>query len=96
LIDALAFDERRRELAGDGQRWFDLRRLAMAAIDIKVILINSDIAEAMGSTKKNRHPIPTNEANAVFLSVLRQVKRVHIKQLDVKELAFGFNTHLIW
>lgn len=67
IIRQWIMDERLMELAGEGQRWFDLRRWALAG---KVTLDNgffsSDLGAAMGFDA-NTHinfPIPNNETNS--------------------------------
>jgi starch-binding outer membrane protein, SusD/RagB family len=66
VIRQWIMDERLRELAGEGQRWFDLRRWALAGkIMLDDSFFSSDIPEAMGFEEKNLNfPIPTNETNA--------------------------------
>lgn len=66
VIRQWIMDERLRELAGEGQRWFDLRRWALGGkITLDNEFFSSDIPEAMGFEEKNLNfPIPTNETNA--------------------------------
>jgi hypothetical protein len=59
-------DERLMELAGEGQRWFDLRRWALAGqITLDNTFFNSAIPDDMGfsSPKHLNYPIPTSETN---------------------------------
>ena len=53
-------------LAGEGQRWFDLRRWALAGwITLDNEFFSSDIPGAMGFEEKNLNfPIVNNETNA--------------------------------
>jgi len=59
-------DERLMELAAEGQRWFDLRRWALAGrINLDDAFFSSDIPGAMGFTERNLNfPIPNNETNS--------------------------------
>src|SRR5688572_20833586 len=66
IIRQWIMDERLRELAGEGQRWFDLRRWAlgnMVALDNN--FFSSDIPGAVNFRERNLNfPIPNNETNA--------------------------------
>jgi hypothetical protein len=66
IIRQWIMDERLRELSGEGQRWFDLRRWALGnKITLNNDFFSSDIPTAMGFEQKNLNfPIPTNETNA--------------------------------
>jgi starch-binding outer membrane protein, SusD/RagB family len=59
-------DERLMELAGEGQRWFDLRRWALAGqITLDNAFFDSAIPDDMGfvSPKHLNYPIPSSETN---------------------------------
>jgi hypothetical protein len=66
VIRQWIMDERLLELAGEGQRWFDLRRWALAGkLTLDNNFFGSDIPNAMGFEEKNLNfPIPNNETNA--------------------------------
>ena len=66
VIRQWIMDERLMELSGEGQRWFDLRRWALAGmITLDDDFFDSDIPGAMGFEEKNLNfPIPNNETNA--------------------------------
>jgi starch-binding outer membrane protein, SusD/RagB family len=66
VIRQWIMDERLMELAGEGQRWFDLRRWHMAGlITLNNAFFNSDLSGDMGFNP-DRHlnfPIPTSETD---------------------------------
>jgi tetratricopeptide (TPR) repeat protein len=67
IIGQWIMDERLMELAGEGQRWFDLRRWALAGkVTLDNAFFSSDISGAMGFTsdKHLNFPIPNNETNS--------------------------------
>jgi hypothetical protein len=66
VIRQWIMDERLMELAGEGQRWFDLRRWALAdQITLDDSFFDSDIPGAMNFETKNLNfPIPTNETDS--------------------------------
>jgi hypothetical protein len=59
-------DERLMELAGEGQRWIDIRRWALAGqITLDNAFFSSAIPGDMGFESKNLYfPIPTGETDA--------------------------------
>ncbi len=65
IIRQWIMDERLLELAGEGQRWFDLRRWALGEkITLDDGFFSSDRPNAMGFEKKNLYfPIPNSETN---------------------------------
>ena len=64
-IRQMIMDERLMELAGEGQRWFDLRRWALGGqITLNDAFFDSAIPADMGFEDKNLNfPIPTSETN---------------------------------
>ncbi|HEX6892810.1 MAG TPA: RagB/SusD family nutrient uptake outer membrane protein [Chryseolinea sp.] len=64
-IRQLIMDERLMELGGEGQRWFDLRRWALAGhITLNNAFFNSAIPADMNFGERNlNYPIPTSETN---------------------------------
>jgi starch-binding outer membrane protein, SusD/RagB family len=64
-IRQLIMDERLMELAGEGQRWFDLRRWALGGqITLNNAFFDSAIPVDMGFADRNLNfPIPTSETN---------------------------------
>ena len=66
VIRQWIMDERLRELAGEGQRWFDLRRCALGnMVTLDNNFFSSDIPGAMNFRERNLNfPIPNNETNA--------------------------------
>jgi starch-binding outer membrane protein, SusD/RagB family len=65
LIRQMIMEERLMELAGEGQRWFDLRRWALGGqITLNNTFFSSAIPTDMGYEERNLNfPIPSSETN---------------------------------